>query len=620
MGEIRLSALISDGMVLQRETENFIWGYATPGRDISLFLGAYQTAARVGEDGYFKLYLPQMQAGGPWEIRLSDGEDSITIRDILFGDVFLLGGQSNMELPVVRVMERFGEEIKTTAKQEIRMFEVPKEYAFGERRAEIENGQWMKAAGDELLLFSAAGYFAANELYEREHVPIGLLQTAVGGTPVKAWCCEETVRKLGHDVADLAECKQEGYPKQVELAEAQRAELWWEEALAGCDKRSGTIELPGFFSGTALKGFCGALKLRKIITLPEDTDWGNADATLYLGALIDADFAYINGKKVGETAYRYPPRIYEIPKGALHAGENEIEVKMLVFNGEGGFMPGKEYEICYNDNGKKKVSLNGLWEYEIIKEMPELPETTFFQYKAAGLYQGMLYPLRNWRIKGCFFYQGESNTGRPETYEEEFTAMIADWRALWEQTKLPFLFVQLAGFADGKEQTDGTDWARLREEQRLTAEHVERTMMVQAYDLGEYNDLHPTDKKSVGKRIALAAEKLIYGKNVVCQGASVWEVNRVPGKVQVVFEPEETVLHIAQKENGKKSVCGFTWIKEDGGRVEASAELTGNATVEVKLPGETSYIGMSYAWNDCPLEANLYNEAGLPVVPFEIRF
>ena len=232
----------------------------------------------------------------------------------------------------------------------------------------------------------------------------------------------------------------------------------------------------------------------------------------------------------------------------------------------------------------------------------------------------MLYPLRNWRIKGCFFYQGESNTGRPETYEEEFTAMIADWRALWEQPKLPFLFVQLAGFADGKEQTDGTDWARLREEQRLTAEHVERTMMVQAYDLGEYNDLHPTDKKSVGKRIALAAEKLIYGKNVVCQGASVKEVNRMPEKVQVIFEPAETVLHTAEKENGKKSVCGFTWIKEDGSRVEAYAEIAGNTMVEVKLPRETSCIGMSYAWNDCPLDANLYNEAGFPVVPFEIIF
>lgn len=620
MGEIRLSALISHGMVLQRETENDIWGYAKAGREIRLILGTYETVARAGEDGYFKLSLPRMQAGGPWKIWLSDGENSITIRDILFGDVFLLGGQSNMELPVARVMERFGEEIKNTVKQDIRMFEVPKEYAFGEKRTEIKTGRWIKAAGEELLLFSAAGYFAAKELYERERVPIGLLQAAVGGTPVKAWCSEETVRRLGYDVADLAECKREGYTKNVEQKEEKRAELWWEEALAGCDKRSGTIELPGFFSETALKGFCGAVTLRKNFSLPEHIDWASEAATLYLGALIDADFTYINGKKAGETAYRYPPRIYELPKGMLHAGENEIEVKMLVFNGEGGYMPGKEYEICYTDGGKKKIPLSGTWEYQIIKEMPELPETTFFQYKAAGLYQGMLYPVRNWKLKGCFFYQGESNTGRPETYEEEFTAMIADWRALWGEPKLPVIFVQLAGFADGKEQVEGTSWARLREAQRLTAEHTENTMMVQAYDLGEYNDLHPTDKKSVGKRIALAAEKLIYEENIVCQGAGVAEVRRLPGKVQVTFTPEETVLHAVAKEDRREEVGGFTWIKEDGSRETAAARLAGTATVELALPAEEQCVGISYAWNDCPLDANLYNEQGLPVVPFEVIF
>lgn len=619
MGEIRLSALISDGMVLQRETENIIWGYAKAGRDVRLFLDAYQTEARAEEDGYFKLCLPPMQAGGPWEIRIDDGENTITIQDVLFGDVFLLGGQSNMELPIARVMERFGEELLNTQEEDIRMFEVPKEYAFGKIRTEIETGRWIKAAKDELQLFSAAGYFAAKELKEQEHVPIGLLQTAVGGTPVKAWCCEETVRKLGYDVEELAECKREGYTKQVEQAEAERARLWWEEALAGCDGRSGTIELPGFFSQTALKGFSGAVTLRKKITLPGNTDWMETDATLYLGALIDADFTYVNNRKVGGTEYRYPPRIYEIPKGTLHEGGNEIEVKMLVFNGEGCFMPGKEYEICYSDNGRKRIPLAGTWEYEIIKEMPELPETTFFQYKAAGLYQGMLYPIRNWRIKGCFFYQGESNTGRPETYEEEFTAMIADWRTLWGDPKLPFLFVQLAGFADGKEYTQGTDWARLREAQRRTAEHVERTAMVQAYDLGEYNDLHPTDKKSVGKRIALTAENLIYGKNVVCQGAGVKEVNRRKETVQVTFGPDETVLHVVEKE-GKKQVCGFSWIKEDASRVAAEAKLTGRSAAELKIPKETQYIGISYAWNDCPLDANLYNEAGLPVVPFEIIF
>ena len=509
MGKFYLSSLISDGMVIQREAENVIWGYAEDGRKVSLSMGTYQTEVTAGERGFFQVRLPGMQAGGPWEIRLCDGETTKIIRNVLVGDVFLLGGQSNMELPIARVMERFGEEIKKTINTEIRMFEVPKEYCFGGLREEITKGRWLLAAGEELQLFSAAGYFAAAKLYESEKVPIGLLQTAVGGTPVKAWCCEETIKRLGYDVSDLAECRKKGYPAQVEREEQKRSEAWWDEARKGDSGEKGRISLPEFFSETTLRDFCGAVNLRKKFFLEEQVNWEEEDAVLYLGALTDADFTCINGEKIGETAYRYPPRIYPIPKGVLHAGENEVLVEMLVFDGEGCFMPGKEYVLrC----GEKKISLSGEWDYEIKSRMPRLPETTFFQYKAAGLYQGMLYPIRRWNVRGCFFYQGESNTGRPESYEEEFTAMIADWRRLFDKPELPFLFVQLAGFSDGKANSEGRNWAKLREAQRRTAEHVENARLVPAYDLGEYNDLHPIDKKSVGERIALAAENLIYGK------------------------------------------------------------------------------------------------------------
>lgn len=627
MGEIRLSALLSDGMVLQRETENVIWGYGETGKMIRLRMGAYQTAGETGEDGYFELKLPPMKTGGPWTILLDDGEDSRVIRDILFGDVFLLGGQSNMEMPIANVMERYGTEIEKTVEKEIRMFDAPKEYAFGEKREEIEQGCWRKACGEDLLLFSAAGFFAAKDLYDKSRVPIGLLQAAVAGTPVKAWCSEETIRELGYDVEELAECRQEGYPQEVERREAEREKTWWEEALAGADGRKGVLSVPGFFVGTDLEGFCGALKLKKKICLPENIDWTKGKAKLYLGAMIDADFSYVNGVKVGETSYCYPPRIYEIPAGTLHSGENEIETTMLVFRGKGGFMPGKEYEICYTDSMQTRIPLNGEWEYEILKEMPELPESTFFIYKASGMYQGMLYPLRKWRLKGCFFYQGESNTGRPETYEREFSAMVADWRALWGQQDLPVVCVQLAGFADGKESAQGTEWACLREAQRRASEHMENVLMAQAYDLGEYNDLHPSDKKTVGKRIALAAERLVYGRDVVCQGAQVQEVSRQGGVARVTFAPEDTVLHVgAQGTEGtkaqgtEKEVSGFAWMWADGSRSEAQARLVEKNVVEIAVPQNGICTGISYAWNDCPLDANLYNEQDLPVIPFERYF
>lgn len=628
MGKIRLSALISNGMVMQRECENIIWGHCEQGRMIRLRMGAYQTAVEAGEEGYFEITIPPMKAGGPWTILLDDGEDSVMLSDVLFGDVFLLGGQSNMELPIARTMERYREEIENTIEKEIRMFEVPKEYLFGEKREELNDGYWRKACGEELQIFSAVGYFAAKELYEKRRVPIGLLQTAVGGTPVKAWCSEETIERLGFDAEELDECKQDGYTSEVEQTEAKRAEEWWKEALAGNDGRKGRITLPGFFDKTDLHKFSGAVKLTKTVCLPETVNWETESAKLYLGALIDADFTYVNGIKVGETAYRYPPRIYQIPAGALHGGENKIEVTMLVFNGEGGFMPGKEYEICYGEELKTSISLAGEWEYEIVKEMEILPETTFFIYKAAGMYQGMLYPIRKWNIKGIFFYQGESNTGRPETYEEEYMAMVADWRALFRQEELPMIHVQLAGFADGKEKTDGTMWAKLREAQYRATKHGNNVQMAQAYDLGEYNDLHPTDKKTVGKRIALLAEKMIYGQDIVCQGSNVKKVEKDGNILHVMFEPEQAKLHAVRRGyedagNGKMAdtiVYGFAWIKADGSRETVEGILTKENAVEIILPDEKQCVGISYAWNDCPLEANLYNEQELPVIPFEVRW
>ncbi|MDO5337660.1 MAG: sialate O-acetylesterase [Eubacteriales bacterium] len=627
---IRLSALFSDGMVLQREVKNCIWGYAEQGDRIEVSMDGFQAETVCSEAGYFEAELPEYPAGGPHELKLRDGKEEIRIRDILFGDVFLLGGQSNMELPVARVMERYGQELAQTMQEEIRMFEVPKEYVFGELRQEITKGCWLRARGEELQSFSAAGYFAAREIQDREGIPVGLLQTAVGGTPVKAWCCEETIARLGYDTEEIEECRRRGYPEKVMKEEEERDRLWRQEALRddGSQKsrERGRAVVPGFFEGTALEQVYGGVRFTKTITLLEEEEPEKWEGTLFLGAMIDADVVSVNGMKIGETGYRYPPRIYPIPKDVLHAGENIIEIRLLVFGEGGGFMPGKDYGLYYGKNGKK-ADLTGEWEYEMIQKMENLPQMTFFQYKACGLYQGMLWPVRKWNVKGCFFYQGESNTGRPETYEEEFTAMIADWRALWKMPEMPFIFVQLAGFSDGKLHTDGTEWAKLREAQKR-CEKIPKTRMVQAYDLGEYNDLHPTDKKTVGERIALAAETLIYQKPLFCENPKLCGWKRQGQTMLLAFGPSGVRLHTEKRTPVGKSVSGgakeqetvhsFEVIAEDGSRRTISGKLLEDGRVELLLPERAA--GISYAWNDCPWEANLYSEEELPVIPFEIRF
>lgn len=638
MGKIRLTSFFSDGMILQRETENCIWGYAENSTRISCFLGDRPIVTKAMENGYFECWIPKMEAGGPWEIRISDGRESICIVDVLFGDVFLLGGQSNMELPIERVRERFEEELSDVEMGCIRTFEVPKEYAFRWKREMLTDGIWRKAVGGELSAFSAVGFFAARALWEKEKIPIGLFQTAVGGTPVKAWTSEETIRRLDLDAGELEECADASYVKQTEKKEEELEERWIAEAMLPFEeekekgshgqKKKGKVFVPGFFGEGDLCGFAGSLRLKKKILLTQEKvdkllgqhcadEEQKMGAKLYFGTVIDADQIFVNGVKIGETAYQYPPRIYPIPEGLLQEGENEIEVHMLVMRGKGGTMPGKEYGIrC----GKREIAdLRGVWEYEIMKDMRAssgyLGEKDFFSYKASGLYNGMLYPIRKCRFSGCFFYQGESNTGRPETYEKEFTEMIRDWRLLLGEPKLPFIYVQLAGFGDGIEHTKKALWASLREAQRRAGK-TENAGMVQAYDLGEYNDLHPLDKKSVGERISLAAQALIYKKDVVWKGPEVSRVLWENDCVRVSFSLQDERLSLCAKDSKTIFVRGFEIETKEGGKFPVKAHIWGRDQVIVKLPAKQNVESLMFAWNDCPLDADLYHTAGLPAVPF----
>lgn len=609
---MRISSLLSDGMVLQREQYNAIWGWTQPAASVHLEMEEYHTQTKASEDGYFELVLPRMQAGGPWDIRLSDGQEERVFSDVLFGDVFLLGGQSNMELPLSWIWDGVGDELSGVSEDEIRMFDVPKEYDFVRERDILTAGKWVKATGCDLQAFSAVGFFAAREIRKSEQVPIGLLQTAVGGTPVKAWCSEETVRRLGYDGAELDVCKDKKMVEETISGELQREQDWWAEVLAPfsageeivCDRK---INLPGFFAGE-LQQYTGSLFLKKEIVLTEEDLKAEGKIKLYLGAVIDADFVYVNGVKVGETAFRYPPRVYEVPKGLLSAGKNEIEIRMLVLRQNGGFMPGKAYKLLLASG--REISLEGEWDCALVRQMPILPETTFFQYKATGLYNGMLSPLKKQKIRGCFFYQGESNAEVAYRYEQEFSAMIADWRALWEEPTLPFIYVQLAGFADGKLPCRQTDWAHLRQAQ-LQAERNKNVRMVQAYDLGEYNDLHPFYKEEVGRRIALAARNLIYQKSDFAKGPVAKQLQWQEEYVTILFETDKPLT----VRNGDGEIAGFEIREASGEWKAAPAHLLSDDRVRIEITDRTQEI--AYAWNNCPMEANLYAGSGMPAVPFQ---
>ncbi len=606
---MQLSSLFTDGMVLQRERTNLIWGQTSPNQYIEGKFERKTFNGTADETGYFEIDLPELPVGGPYTLLLIADEE-IEINDILVGDVFLLGGQSNMELPLRRTVELFREELMNANEPAIRMFEVPKEYEFQEERQELKSGRWMKARGEDLYAFSAAGYFTAKSLREHNEIPIGFIQTAVGGTKAKSWCSEETIRRMGYYTKELELCKQPGYTKKIEEEEQVREQKWYQDAkesFEGIPFKKGIVKIPGIWREDEFANFHGTMRLTKDFYMKkEEVD---KTAEIILGTINDADVVYINGIYIGETEYKYPPRFYQIPKGVLKEGLNTVEIHLSVYREHGGFMPGKQYCIRLGEQQDVYIGLGGDWEYELMKPMQVLPNSTFFNNYPTALYNGMLYPVRKWNYSAFLFYQGESNTLESEHYVEEMEALVNDWRKLAGQ-KIPFIYVQLSGFSDGVEENQGTEWAEFRQAQEKTLS-VPNTAMIVTYDIGEYNDLHPLNKKTLGQRLALAIRALVYHENIVYEGPKLLDTSvNESGEVIVSFSALGSGLTVKGKDVGEVELkCS------NGSYYPAKAVVKENKlfvySMRTKAP-----VGIRYAWRDCPMNANLYNKEGLPALPF----
>lgn len=609
---LSIAPLFGDGMVLQRDTSLKIWGKATPNEPLQVEFRGQIHLTQADPSGNWELTLAPMVAGGPFKMRII-GQEELTIQDICVGDIWLLGGQSNMELPVSRTLDLYEQEVSDVENPFIRQFTVPLVYDFQSPRHELAGGEWKSVTPQNVLGFSALGYFFGQDLYRKYNVPIGLILTAVGGTPIEAWMSEEVITELGGYEHILSQCKDRHYVEAIMRAENERMNNWYSKLDtedAGCsdcyDHSSwNTFSVPNSWANTALESVHGSVWFRKSIDIP--VEMLQHDALLRLGAIIDADETYVNGVLVGKTDYKYPPRKYKIPPGVLRPGTNTITVRVISNRGVGGFVTGKSYSLLV---GPHTFDLSGPWKYKIGAILPALPQLTFFHYKPTGVYNGMIAPLSHYAFTGVLWYQGESNTHAPERYEELFRALIANWRQTWNRPDLPFLFVQLPNFQASLEQTPELNWALLREAQRLTLE-LPNTAMVVTIDVGEENDLHPQNKKDIGERLALCARQLVYGEQLVAQGP-MFQRMEVRGRI----------LHLFFSNLGGGLVAkggllnGFTVCGSDEQFIPAVAELAGDRVL-VWSDQIAEPRGVRYAWADNPKNSNLYNREGLPASPFQ---
>ena len=376
-----------------------------------------------------------------------------------------------------------------------------------------------------------------------------------------------------------------------------------------------TMKIPGYWAAAPLGAVNGVIWFKKDFNMPafqhnaeKDSQNTNDEAKVILGRIVDADSVFINGFFVGTTSYQYPPRRYEFPANILKEGKNTIVVRVISNIGNGGFVLDKPYTLIA---GGDTIDLRGDWQYKLGAAMQPLASQTFIRWKPLGLYNAMISPLLNYRMKGVIWYQGESNAGKPIEYRKLFPALIQDWRNNWDEGDFPFLFVQLPNFMESQSQPSESNWALLREAQLKTLS-LQNTGMAVTIDIGEWNDIHPLDKKDVGKRLALAAQRVAYYDSTVVYSGPIYHSMKIRGnKIILTFTNTGSGL-IAR---GSKELKCFAIAGKDKKFVWAKARIEHNTIIvwntKIKNPK-----AVRYAWADNPEGANLFNKEGLPASPF----
>lgn len=616
-------------MVLQRDIKLKIWGWASPKEKISVNFNGKKEKTVADASGKWLLELPAMKAGGPYKMVLQ-GNNQITLNDIYIGDVWFASGQSNMVLPMERLKEKYPDEVANDNFPQIRNFFVPTNANVSTISEDLPPGEWKPAVGNNILGFGGTTYFFAKMLYQKYKVPIGIINSSVGGVPIEAWMSAEAFNELPEYSDKIKNFRDTTYMSNLlknRRVNSTPVNIIHPEPDKGI---SGPIKwtdpsyvpenwhkfwLPGYWADQGVKDLNGILYFRKEIEVPASMT--GVPAKLFVGRIIDADSTFVNGEFVGNITYQYPPRRYNVPAGLLKPGKNTIVVKVTNTSGKGGFVPDKNYSLNAND---QRIDLRGEWIYQVGQVQPKVnidnsinrSAPFIAQNEPTGLYNTMAAPAINYRIKGFLWYQGETNSGQPKEYAKLLPALIADWRSKWGEGNIPFIYAQLPNFMEVNYSPSESNWAQLRQSQ-LKALSVPNTGMSVGIDAGEWNDIHPLNKKDIGERLALWAEYLAYGAKDVVYSGPIYQSYKIEGnKIILSFSSIGSGLMV----KGGGDLYYFAIAGADKRYVWAKAVIEGDKVI-VWNNNIQNPMYVRYAWADNPEGANLYNKEGLPASPFE---
>jgi sialate O-acetylesterase len=610
--------MFGDNMVLQRGKTNTIWGWSSPGQVVRVEIADQTATGTTGDDGRWQAQVLPPAPGTTCTVRIS-GPQNVEFHNVLVGDVWLCGGQSNMELPLSRTRNG-DEEIKAADHSRIRLFAVNAQPAYSP--ASVVQG-WWKICSPKTMTedggFSAVGYYFALKVQSEINVPIGLIKDCLGGTTAEAWTSPETLRKLKDFGAALDEVERlrarggREYGNYImhwydEFDGGLKGQTWAAPDLDDSDWK--TVTIPGGFRELGVADTPSVCYFRKTITLPEPLPAGKA--TIYLGVIEKMDTTQINGHWVGASAWVENPRAYNIGEGILKPGRNVVTVRVFKLKADGGFQSKSDVlRLVLGD--KTAIPLAGEWKGKVsVDARPPHPLPLCFEnwpVMPSVLYQGMIAPVAPLRITGAIWYQGEANASRAFQYRTLLPAMIGDWRRAFGQGDFPFCIVSLPAFMQHRDIPGDDWWAELREAQALTARTVPNAGLAVTIDTGDANDIHPKDKRVVGERLALCALADHYGRKVVASGPTFTSVEELAGTLKLHFSHTDGGLVVKGDKLAEFAIAG-----EDRKWYWADAKLDGTTVIvsSSKVPNPKA---ARYAWQSNPV-ATLFNGAGLPATPF----
>ncbi|MHB9130975.1 MAG: sialate O-acetylesterase [Armatimonadota bacterium] len=636
-GKLWLPAFFSDHMVLQRDQSLPVWGTATAGEKVTVSFDTQQMTQVAGADGRWTVKLKACKAGGPYDLKVQAGASTLTIKDVLIGEVWVCSGQSNMEMSVSGV-KNHTEEIAQANDPRMRLFIVAR--AMTTQPQQDVKGKWAECTPQTVPGFSAAAYFFGRELRRKLGVPVGLIQSCWSGSSAEAWTPREALAAnpelrpmLNRDFKDKAayevamKAYQEKLPALTALNRPADTEnlgikAGWADPAAELSKWF-SLQLPNMLAHSEPALYClGAFWFRRDVEIP--AAWAGHPLTISLGPIADFDITYFNGTQVGVTDTDSPEtakvaRTYTIPGNLVRAGRNVIAIRTFTRYGEIGFGGKPEaLQLAVTDiAGQQPIPLAGDWRYRAeravpYKSIPRAPTDIDSVHSPVRLFNGMIAPLIPFGIRGVIWYQGESNGDHGYQYRTLFPTMIKSWRNAWGQGDFPFLYVQIANWLRYQEVPVECQWPELREAQLMTLS-LPNTGMAVAIDVGEGLDIHPKNKQDVGYRLALAAEKIAYGMRIAYSGP-IYRSMRVEGnRIRLRFTHTNGGL-LARVTQNEPQLTGFIIAGQDRVFVPAQAKVVGDSVVvwsdDVPHP-----VAVRYAWHYNP-KCNLYNGAGLPASPF----